>query len=158
MDKLYNCNTSQLKKYIANRYPFLLIDKAIEIIPGQYACGYKNITSNEWFFPGHFPENPIMPGMLQMEALLQMLSLTVLTMEGKEGFIVRGLSADKIKLKKQVLPGSRLNIEATLLSYKDGIATGNAEGSIDGEKTCSAEFRFTLIDPDCKKRGLTYDK
>lgn len=141
---LVNVNTEGLKKYLPNRYPYLLIDKAIEIVPGATARGYKNLTANEWFFPVHFPEEPMMPGMIQMEALLQMLSLTVLTLEGNEGLNVYGIAADKIRLKKRVVPGCRMEIEAELLSWNEGIGLGRAKGIINGEEVCSGEFTFRL--------------
>lgn len=143
-DKLENLNIEEIKKIITNRYPYLLIDKAIEVLPGTSSKGYKNLTANEWFFPVHFPEDPIMPGMLQMEALLQMLSLTVLTMEENKGKTVRGLSANKIRLKGHVAPGNRLDIETELIDINDGIGTGRARGTIKGTEVCSAEFVFLL--------------
>lgn len=137
----------QLKKYLANRYPYLLIDKATEVIPGDRARGYKNMTANEWFFPVHFPEEPMMPGMIQMEALFQTLSLTVLTLEGNRGFVVRGVSADKIRLKRRVTPGCCLEIEAKLISWDGKIAVGMAKGYVDGIEACSGEFTFKLVEP-----------
>lgn len=148
MDKIMvNMGMHQLKEYLANRYPYLLIDRATEVIPGVSAKGYKNMTANEWFFPVHFPEDPMMPGMVQMEALLQMLSLTVLTLEGNQGLVVRGIAADKIRLKRRVTPGCRLEIEAELLSWDTGTAVGKAQGYIDGKEACSGEFTFKLVAP-----------
>lgn len=148
MDKILgNMGMRQLKEYLANRYPYLLIDKATEVIPGVSAKGYKNMTANEWFFPVHFPEDPMMPGMIQMEALLQMLSLTVLTLKGNQGLVVRGVAADKIRLKRRVTPGCRLEIEAELISWDAGIAVGKAQGYIDGKEACSGEFTFKLVAP-----------
>ena len=133
-----------LQQYLTNRYPYLMIDRAIEVVPGVSAQGYKNLTSDEWFFPVHFPEEPIMPGMIQMEALLQMLSLTVLTMDGQKGKVVSGISADRIVLKRKVIPGDRLDIQAELMSFDHGEAIGNAVGKVDGRLACSATFRFSL--------------
>ena len=146
-EMLVDVGVQQLKKYLANRYPYLLIDKATEVVPGVRARGYKNMTANEWFFPVHFPEDPMMPGMIQMEALLQMLSLTVLTLEGNQGLAVRGIAANKIRLKRRVTPGCRLEIEAELSSWNDGIAIGKAKGCIDGSEVCSGEFTFKLVEP-----------
>lgn len=146
MDRtLINIDTEGLKKYLSNRYPYLCIDKAIEIVPGATARGYKNITANEWFFPVHYPSEPMMPGMIQMEALLQMLSLTVLTLEGYEGSNVYGVAADKIRLKKRVMPGCRMDIEAELLSWNEGIGFGIAKGMIDEEEVCLGEFTFKVL-------------
>lgn len=151
---IVNLGIPQLKKYLANRYPYLLIDKAIEVIPGVSAKGYKNMTANEWFFPVHFPEDPMMPGMIQMEALLQMLSLTVLTLDGNQGLVVQGVAADKIRLKRRVIPGCRLEIEAELISWDSEIAVGRARGSIDGSEACSGEFTFKLVEPPNYKADM----
>ena len=116
-----NLGINEIKQFIPNRYPFLLIDKAVEIIPGVMAKRYKNVTVNEGYFQGHFPDSPLMPGMVQMEALFQMLSLTVLTMDGNRGKSVRGRGADNIRLKDRVLPGSRLEIEAELIEWNKSL-------------------------------------
>lgn len=144
MNKLEHLNTKKIKEILPNRYPYLLIDHVDEIVPGRYAKGYKNVTANEWFFPAHFPENPLMPGMIQMEALLQMLSITVLTLEGNHGKIIHGISANKISLKERVLPGCSLYIEAEL-SLWDGLqGTGKAIGKVKDKIVCSAEFTFNI--------------
>lgn len=136
---------TQIKDYTSNRYPYLLIDKVTELVPGVRASGYKNLTANEWFFPVHFPEEPMMPGMIQMEALLQMLSLTVLSLDGNKGRPVRCLSANKISMKKKVVPGNRLDITAELISYENGMAEGKVKGYINGEVACEGEFIFRLV-------------
>lgn len=135
---------TQIKDYTSSRYPYLLIDKVTELVPGVRASGYKNLTANEWFFPVHFPEEPMMPGMIQMEALLQMLSLTVLSLDGNKGRPVRCMSANKISLKRRVAPGSRLDITAELISYENGRAEGKAKGYINGRVACEGEFTFML--------------
>ena len=146
--KKYNnmeLNINEIKEFLSNRHPYLLVDRVTNLKPGVSAKAYKNLTANEWYFPVHFPEEPMMPGMIQMEALLQTLSLTVLSMEGNKGRIVRNLYANKIRLKKRVTPGNRLDIEAELTSIEGDIATGCAKGFIDGEPACEGEFKFKLI-------------
>lgn len=153
-EAIVNLEIKQLKRYLANRYPYLLVDKAIEVIPGVSAKGYKNMTANEWFFPVHFPEDPMMPGMVQMESLLQMLSLTVLTLDGRQGLAVRGLAANKIRLKRRVTPGCRLDIEAKLCSWDGETAFGMAKGYIDGNEACSGEFTFQLVEPSGDRNNM----
>lgn len=136
---------NQIKDYTASRYPYLLIDKVTELVPGVSAKGYKNLTANEWFFPVHFPEEPMMPGMIQMEALLQMLSLTVLCLDGNKRRTVRCVSANKISLKRRVAPGNRLDITAELISFENGRAEGKAKGYINGGAACEGEFVFMLV-------------
>ncbi len=141
-----NLNISEIKKYISIRYPFLMIDGAYEIIPGVSSKGYKNVTVNESYFQGHFPNDPLMPGMIQMEALLQMLSLTVLTLDENKGKIVRGTGANKIILKNRVVPGSRLDIETELVQWNGMEGIGIAKGFVNGTDACSAEFNLEIFD------------
>lgn len=142
--KLVDMGIPEIKKFITNRYPFLLIDRVWEVVPGVSAKGYKNVTVNEVFFQGHFPDSPLMPGMIQMESLFQMLSLTVLTIEGNEGKSVRGNYANKIRLKDRVLPGTRMDIEAKLIEWDGVKGKGLARGIVNDREVCSAEFEFLL--------------
>lgn len=142
--KLVDMGISEIKKFITNRYPFLLIDRVLEVIPRVSAKGYKNVTVNESFFQGHFPDSPLMPGMIQMESLFQMLSLTVLTIEGNEGKLVRGRYANKVRLKDRVLPGSRLDIAAELIEWDGVEGKGFVKGMVNDKEACSAEFGFFL--------------
>lgn len=144
-NRLSDLDICDIKRYLTNRYPFLLIDKVIEVIPGHSARGYKNVTVNESYFQGHFPNSPLMPGMIQMEALLQLLSLTVLSMEGNAGKVVRGTAANKIRLKERVVPGSRLDMEADLTDWNGKRGKGNVRGFIDGKEACGAEFKFEML-------------
>lgn len=143
-EKIYNLDIKKIKSYLRNRYPYLMIDYANEVVPGVSACGYKNVTINEFFFQGHFPNVPVMPGMIQMESLLQMLSLTVLTLEVNRGKILRAVSANNIKLKKNVLPGYKLDISANLISFDGHKGVGNALGMIRDQEACRAEFEFVV--------------
>ncbi len=143
-DIFRNLNICEIKKYLPNRYPFLLIDKVDEVIPGVSSKGYKNVTVNEEYFQGHFPNSPLMPGMIQMESLFQMLSLTVLMIKGNRGKSVRGKAANKIRLKDRVLPGSKLEIETVLIEWNGIEGIGKAKGSVNGKEVCSAEFRFVI--------------
>lgn len=146
MQTLTNLNTNEIKKFLSNRHPFLMIDFVKKIEIGVCAEGYKNLTANEWFFPVHFPEEPMMPGMIQTEALLQMLSLTVLTMNGNAQKLIRVTSAKKIQFKKRIVPGNKLDIVATLNSWQDNVANGESKGFIDGVEVCSGAFVFSIID------------
>lgn len=143
--EINNLNINAIKNIVPNRYPYLLIDYVTQLIPGKSATGYKNLTANEWFFPVHFPEEPMMPGMLQMEALLQMISVIVLSLDCNKGKVVRGVSAKNIKLKGHVVPGNQFKIEAEIkeLSEEKGIAI--ARGIIADKEVCSAEFGFDII-------------
>lgn len=136
-------NSEELKKYQPNRYPFLMIDWVTEVVPGKYAKGYKNLSNNEWYFPVHFPGGPNMPGALQLEALAQMLTVAITTIDGLEGKVTHALK-HTVRFKKEVLPGETLHIEATVNSWKRGICRGRAVGYTNGEIACEADMMITI--------------
>ena len=127
-------------KHQRNRYPVLLIDKIIELVPGERATGIKCFTYNEWFFPGHFDDEPNVPGFVQIESLVQTFILTFLCQDEYAGMKTNFVSINNIKFKRKIIPGDVLQIEATLKSFKRGIATGFSKSFVDGESACSADF------------------
>ena len=131
-------------EYQKNRFPYLMIDVATEIIPGKSAKGFKNLTSNDWFFDCHFEGDPNMPGMLQVEALVQMSALSVLTLPGNKGKVVYLVTANNIKLSRKVLVGNRFDIDTKLLSWKRGFGRCKGVGSVNGEIACKAEFNIVM--------------
>ncbi len=133
-----------IQEYQQNRYPYLLIDVAEEIIPGKSAKGYKNLTVNDWWFEVHFPGDPSMPGALQMEAIVQLGALMVTTLPGNKGKVVYLVSANNFKLSKKILPGDRLDIETKLLSWKRGIGKCSGTAYVKGEKACSVDFNIVM--------------
>ena len=135
-----------IHEYQQNRYPYLLMDVVEEVIPGVSAKGYKNLTINDWFFTPHFPGDPNMPGMLQIEALVQMSALTVLTLPGNKGKVCYLVSANNLKWLRKIVPGDRFDMETKLLSWKRGIAKCTGSARVNGEFACSAEF--TIVMPD----------
>ena len=135
-----------IREYQQNRYPYLLIDFAEEVIPGVSAKGYKDLPEDFWFFQCHWQGDPNMPGMLQIEALVQMCALTVLTLPGNKGKIVYLTSANNIKLSRKIVPGDRLAIETELLSWKRGIGKCTGTGSVNDQIACRADFTFVMPD------------
>ena len=129
-----------------NRYPVLLIDKIIDLVPGERATGIKCFTYNEWFFPGHFDDEPNVPGFVQIESLVQTFIMTFLCRDEYAGMKTNFVSITNIKFKRKIVPGDVLRIEATLKSFKRGIATGYAESTVDGEAACRAEFVVAVPD------------
>ena len=121
-----------------------MIDFVDEVIPGKSARGYKNLAEDEWFFKVHWSKDPNMPGMLQIESLVQMCALSLLTMSGNKGKLVYLISADKIKLKKKIVPNDKLIIETKVNSYNRGIAKCQGEGKVNSKIACSAEFTVVL--------------
>jgi len=134
----------QILEYQQNRPPYLMIDFVDEVIPGKSARGYKDLKEDEWFFKVHWPKDPNMPGMLQIEALVQMCALSLLTMNGNKGKLVYLISADKIKIKKKIIPNDRLIIDTKINSYNRGIAKCQGEGKVNEKIACSAEFTVAL--------------
>ena len=143
-------NHSEILEYQKNRFPYLMIDMATEVIPGESAKGFKNLTSNDWFFECHFEGDPNMPGMLQVEALVQMSALSVLTLPGNKGKVVYLITANNIKLSRKVLVGDCFEIETKLLKWKRGLGSCEGVGKVNGEVACKAEFNIVM--PDLMKK------
>ena len=136
-----------------NREPYLLIDYATEIYPGKSAKGYKDLTKDEWFFKVHWPQDPNMPGMLQIEALVQMSALSILTLPGNKGKTMYLTSAHNLKFIKKILPSTRLYIETKIKSFKRGLAICEGKGLVQNEMACKAEFNLILPE-EIKKYNL----
>ena len=144
--KKLSLNKEEIYEYQQNREPYLMIDFATEIVPGKSAKGYKDLSENEWFFKVHWPQDPNMPGMLQIESLVQMCALSVLALPNNKGKIMYLTSANKIKFLKKIVPNCRLNIETKINSYKRGIAICEGKGIVNNQIVCVAEFNLILPD------------
>ena len=115
--KKFSLNKKEIYEYQQNREPYLLIDFATEIVPGKSAIGYKDLNEDEWFFKVHWPKDPNMPGMLQIEALVQMCALSILVLPGNKGKVMYLTSANNLKFTKKIIPNKRLNIETKIKSF-----------------------------------------
>lgn len=135
-----------IKKSQRNRYPLLFVDKITEVIPGKSAKGLKCFTYNEWFFPAHYDDDPNVPGFIQIECLVQTFIMTFLSFDEFRGMKTNFANMDNVKFRRKIVPGETLNIEATLLSFKRGLAKGEAISFVDNEVACSASFVVTLPD------------
>lgn len=129
-----------------NRYPVLLVDRILSVEPGKSAKGLKCFTYNEWFFPGHFDDDPNVPGFVQVECLVQTFIMSFLCIEEYKGMKTNFVSINNTRFKRKISPGDVLIIEATLNSFKRGIATGSAQSTVDGELACSADFVIAVPD------------
>jgi 3-hydroxyacyl-[acyl-carrier-protein] dehydratase len=136
----------KILKYQQNRSPYLMIDFVEEVMPGKSARGYKDLNDDEWFFKVHWPNDPNMPGMLQIEALVQMSALSILTLPNNKGKIMYLTGANNIKFIKKIVPNSRLYINTKIISYKRGLATCKGEGVVNEQIVCKAEFNLILPD------------
>ncbi|UMZ75049.1 3-hydroxyacyl-ACP dehydratase FabZ [Natranaerofaba carboxydovora] len=137
-------NIDEIKSIIPHRYPFLLIDRIEEYEPGKWAKGVKNVTVNEPFFQGHFPEKPVMPGVLIVEALAQVGAVTILTVPDNKGKLVLFGGMDKVKFRRQVVPGDVLTLEVELTRLKGPVGKGEGVCTVNGEKAVSSELTFAL--------------
>ncbi len=134
----------EIKEIIPHRYPFLLIDRIVEIEEGQRAVGIKNVTANEEFFNGHFPEYPVMPGVLIVEALAQVGAVAILKVEANRGKLAMFAGIDKCRFKKQVKPGDQLRLEVEITRMKGPIGKGHAVATVDGEVACELDMTFAI--------------
>ena len=135
-------NKEQILEYQQNRPPYLMIDFAEEVVPGKSAKGYKDFKEDEWFFKVHWPRDPNVPGMLQIEALVQMSALSILSLPENKGKIMYLTSANNIKFIKKIIPNKRLYIETKVKSYKRGLAICEGLGLIEKQIVCKAEFNL----------------
>jgi len=137
-------NKKAILEYQQNRDPYLMIDYVSEVEPGKYANGYKVLKEDEWFFKVHWPKDPNMPGMLQIESLVQMAAMSILTMPGNKGKIMYLVSANKLKFVKKILPGDKLEINTEVKIFKRGMATFEGRGTVKDQTVCQAEFNLIL--------------
>ncbi|KJF25889.1 hydroxymyristoyl-ACP dehydratase [Clostridium aceticum] len=136
----------EIQKRIPHRYPFLLVDRIIEIEEGKSAIGIKNVTMNEPFFQGHFPQMPLMPGVLMVEALAQVAGIVCGGIEENKGKIGVFTSIDNCKFRRQVVPGDQLRLEVTITAFRRGIAKAEGKAYVGEELACAANLSFAMID------------
>jgi 3-hydroxyacyl-[acyl-carrier-protein] dehydratase len=137
---------NEIKEIIPHRYPFLLVDRILEVEEGKKAIGIKNVTSNEEFFNGHFPDYPVMPGVLIVEALAQVGAVAMLKVEDNRGRLAFFTGIDKCRFKRQVKPGDQLRLEVEMIRFKGPIGKGKGVATVDGEVACELEMMFALGD------------
>lgn len=134
----------QIKKIIPHRDPFLFIDRIIELEPGKRAVGIKKLTGEEYFFKGHFPDYPIMPGVLIVEALAQVGVVAALSQEVNRGKIVFLAGIDNFRFKKQVCPGDEIKLEVKIIKVRGPLGKGSAIASVDDEIAAQGELMFAV--------------
>ena len=139
-------NNIDIQKILPHRYPFLLVDKILELDEGKSIKGIKNVTINEPFFQGHFPGNPIMPGVLICEALAQVGAVMLLSLPENKGKLGVFTGINNFKFRRQVLPGDTLELSAELLTYRHGMGKANVKATVEGQVAAMGEISFAVID------------
>lgn len=134
----------EIMEMLPHRYPFLLVDRITECVPGEYSKGYKNLSANEMFFNGHFPGNPIMPGVLQIEAMAQNAAPILLKLDAYKGKLALFAGIDKARFKNIVRPGDRFDMETRMTKIKGPVAKCEAKGFVDGKLCVEAEITIAL--------------
>lgn len=134
----------EIQKIIPHRHPFLLVDYIEDYKPGEYAIGYKCVTYREDFFKGHFPKEPVMPGVLTIEALAQVGAVAILSSEEYKGKTAYFGGIDKCRFRGKVVPGEKLKLETKIIRRKGPLGIGQAIASVEGKVVASAELTFMI--------------
>ncbi len=136
-----------IKEILPHRFPFLLVDRILELEPGKRAVGIKNVTANEPFFQGHFPQRAIMPGVLIIEALAQVGGIMILSVEEHRGKLAYLGTVDGVKFRRPVVPGDTLEIETELLRIRGNMGRVRCATRVSGQDVAEAEIMFALVPP-----------
>ncbi len=142
----------RIRDVLPHRYPFLLVDRILELTPGKSARGCKNVTINEEFFEGHFPGHAVMPGVLVCEAMAQVGGVLLLSMTGNEGKLAYFGGMDRVRFRRPVVPGDTLVTEVELLATKGNIGKVRAVARVNDEVAAEGEFIFALVERDAKHK------
>lgn len=134
----------EIKKVIPHRYPFLLVDKIIEMEPGKSAVGIKNVSFNEPYFQGHFPDYPVMPGVLIIESMAQVGAVSILSMDKFKGKIPLFAGINKARFKKMVRPGDTLKIKVEIIKFRGNIGIGSGKAYVGDDLAAEAEMLFAI--------------
>ncbi len=143
-EEVLSFDIMDLMDMLPHRYPFLLVDRITECVPGKYAKGYKNMTMNEGFFQGHFPNNPIMPGVLQLEAMAQCCAPILMTMPEFKGRLALYAGVDGVRFKNIVRPGDKFEMEVELTKLKGPVSKAHGIGKVDGKVCVEADMTFAI--------------
>ncbi len=137
---------AEIRELIPHRYPFLLVDRIEEVEPGVRAVGVKNVSQNEPFFQGHFPDYPVMPGVLIVEALAQVGAVGVMGVEEYRDKLALFAGIDGVRFRRQVVPGDVLRMEVEIQRLKGRVGRGKGRATVEGERVCEADLMFAFAE------------
>lgn len=143
-----NLDIKEIMAVLPHRYPFLLVDRITELEPGKSAAGIKNVTINEPFFQGHFPGEPIMPGVLIVEALAQVGAVAALSIPENKGKLALFTGINNFRFKKMVKPGDQLELIVELTAMRSSLGKGDAKALVDGKIAAAGELWFAFMNQD----------
>lgn len=139
-------SAKEIMEIIPHRYPFLLVDRILELEPGKRAVGIKNVTANEPQFTGHFPGNPVFPGVLTLEALAQVCAVAMLSLPENKGKLGVYAGVDEVRFKRMVVPGDTLRMEIEIVTMRRGICKCNASAYVGDQLACSGVLTFGMVE------------
>ena len=145
-------DAQQIKEILPHRSPFLFVDRVTEMVPGKSIKGYKNISMNEYFFQGHFPGHPILPGVIICEAMAQLSGVLLLEEEDQQGKLAFFAALDQVKFKRPVVPGDRMDMEIEVISFRHSIAKVKGQAFVDGELACEGLITCKIMDRVADKK------
>jgi 3-hydroxyacyl-[acyl-carrier-protein] dehydratase len=153
-DQFTSIDAEGIQRILPHRYPFLLVDRVIELAPPHRAVGIKQVTINEPFFQGHFPGYAVMPGVLIVEAMAQVGGVAVLSADDYRDKLALFAGIDNVRFKRQVRPGDTLRLEVELQQIRRGIGMGSGTATVEGELACRGDIMFALVDmPEALRRS-----
>ncbi len=136
----------QIMEYHNCKYPVLMIDYVEEVLPGKYCKAYKNFSYNEWYFPGHFEDDPNVPSSIMLEALSQTMLMSILTIPDYKRMHTACLKINNVEFKRKIIPGERMYIKAELKTSRGGVFSGYVEGKVNDELSCKADYIMGIPD------------
>jgi len=145
-EPIFNLGAYEIQQYQQNRYPLFFLDVVEEAKPGEYVRARKNFTYNEWYFPAHFADEPNVPGFVQLECLAQTFIMTFLTIPEHKGKKTAFLNVNNLRMRRQIVPGDTMILEAHLNKFKRGVAEGHVEATVNGERALEVDMKVGLPD------------